>query len=65
MITYERLDDIEAEFGSLLKEIGSLENLSTRSKKLNKDFRPFQVARASIQQPSAQKSFQFKKQQRP
>ena len=40
MVTLGRSNDIEAEFGTLLNEIGSLKNLSTNSKILSKDFRP-------------------------
>jgi hypothetical protein len=40
MVTLGRSNDIEAEFETLLNEIGSLKNLSKNSKTLSKDFRP-------------------------
>ena len=59
MIAFERLNDIEAEFRTLLKEMGSLKNLRTNSKTLSKDFRPFHDTR------KPQATFQLKTQKRP
>ena len=65
MIAFESLNDIEAEFRTLLKKMDSLKNLSTNSKTLSKDFRPFHDTRKPIQQSPAQATFQLKTQQRP